>query len=289
MSRLSLVANAGLAVVKLLAGIFGHSFALVADAIESMTDMVGSLVVWSGLRIASIPADADHPYGHGKAEPIAALIVSMMLIGAAVGIAAQAIREIIVPHHGPAAFTLWVLVGVVVVKETMYRLVRRAAKREHSSAAMADAWHHRGDALTSAAAAIGISIALLGGEGYQQADDWAALFASAIILINALRIMAAPMRELMDAEPVEITNDARKLAESVPDVVRVEKVSARKSGQRYWVDMHIEVDPDMTVQQGHALAHQVKDVVRASMPNVEDLLIHVEPAHEQKDHPEQPG
>jgi len=272
--------NGALAIVKLVTGLLGHSYALVADAVESMADIFGSMVVWGGLRIAQQPPDENHPYGHGKAEALAALVVALMLIGAALGISIEAVREIVVPHHAPAAYTLWVLVGVVAVKEGMYRVGRRAARASGSNAVLADAWHHRSDAITSVAAGVGISIALIGGEGYEPADDWAALVASGVIAFNAIRLMRSPLGELMDVKPAAITREAREIAGAVDGVADVEKVQARKSGTRYWVDMHVEVDPAMSVQDAHELAHTVKDAVRAAMPSVEDVLIHVEPAGE---------
>lgn len=274
---LGLLVNAVLAIAKLVTGLLGHSHALVADAVESLADIFGSIVVWSGLKIASRPADLDHPYGHGKAEALAALFVALLLLAAAAGIAVESIREIITPHQGPAAYTLWVLVGVVAVKEGMFHFVRRIARTENSNAVLADAWHHRSDAITSAAAAVGISVALIGGKGYEPADDWAALFASAVIVINAVRLISAPLHELMDAEPVEIVAEARSVAANVPGVAGVEKVFARKSGTRYWIDMHIEVDPQMTVSRAHGVAHDVKNAIRERMRRVQDVLVHIEP------------
>ena len=280
---LGLLVNFSLAIIKLLAGLLGNSYALIADAVESMADIFGSVVVWGGIRIARQPPDEKHPYGHGKAEALAAMVVGMMLVGAAIGIGAEAVREVFGRHDAPAAFTLWVLLGVVVIKETMYRIGRRAEKRTGSSAIGADAWHHRSDAITSIAAAAGITIALIGGEGYETADNWAALFASAIILFNAVRIMRPPLAELMDAEQAEITEKAREIAASVDNVGEVEKTFARKSGTSYWVDMHIEVEPGMSVRDAHELAHRVKDAVREKMPEVEDVLVHIEPLGRQKD------
>jgi len=278
LSLAGLFINGALAIIKLVTGIVGHSYALIADAVESMADIFGSIVVWSGLRIARRPPDENHPYGHGKAEPLAALVVALMLIGAAIGISIEAVREIISPHHAPAAYTLWVLFGIITVKELLYRIGRRIARDSASSAVLADAWHHRSDALTSLAAAVGISIALIGGAGYEPADDWAALAASAVILYNAIRIMRPPLGELMDVEPAEITDRVRTVAGRVEGVMDVEKVLARKSGTHYWVDMHVEVDGRMSVCDAHEVAHQVKDAVRVAMPSVVDVLIHIEPA-----------
>lgn len=193
--------NGGLALVKLVTGIVGHSYALIADAIESLGDIFSSAIVWGGLVIASRPADENHPYGHGKAEPLAALAVAVMLIGAAIVIATQAIHGTRVPQEAPAAYTLVVLLAVVVVKEAMCRYELRTAKRIGSTAITVDAWHHRSDALTSTAAAIGITIALVGGEGYESADNWAALAACLVIVINGLRFARIAVGELMDTTP----------------------------------------------------------------------------------------
>lgn len=277
-SIVGLLVNGGLSIVKLTAGVLGHSYALIADAVESLADIFGSLVVWSGLRVSALPADKNHPYGHGKAQPLAALIVAFMLFGAAIGISIEAVREIRTPHHAPASYTLIVLLGVVLVKEGMFRVVRRIARQIDSGVVLLDAWHHRSDAITSLAAAIGISVALIGGEGYEPADDWAALFASVVILYNASRLVVAPIQELMDVRTPHVSEEARRIASAVSGVKGVEKVFARKSGMRYWVDMHLEVDPEMVVHRAHELAHQVKDIIRQKMPNVQDVLIHIEPA-----------
>jgi len=276
-SVMGLLVNAGLGVVKLLGGLLGNSNALVADAIESFTDVVSSLVVWSGLRIARRPPDENHPYGHGRAESLAALVVGIMLIGAGLGVAAEAIVGILRPAGVPATFALWIIIGVIIFKETMYQIAMRTARRTGSSLVMADAWHHRSDALTSLAAAVGVSIAIIGGESYAAADDWAALLAAAMILVNACRIMKQPLNELMDRKQPEIVVRVRAAAVAVPDVAGVEKVLARKSGLHYLVDLHLEVDPNMPVRQAHAIGHKVKDAVRISVPTVQDVLVHIEP------------
>lgn len=201
----------------------------------------------------------------------------MMLVAAGIGVAWAAIHEIINPQHAPAAFTLWVLIGVVVIKESLFQIGRRISRKSQSGAVLADAWHHRSDALTSLAAAIGISVALIGGKDYAVADGLAALFASGIILFNAVRIAMTPMQELMDAVPAELIEQVRSIATAVPGVREIETLHARKSGTQYWVDMHVEVDPNMSVLEAHALAHAVKDAVRQAIPQVHDVLIHVEP------------
>jgi cation diffusion facilitator family transporter len=271
--------NAFLAAGKTLAGIFGHSQALIADGIESFADVLSSLVVWRGVVVAAAPADADHPYGHGKAEPIAAVTVSAMLVAAAFWIAVQAINQILVPHQCPAPWTLAVLIGVIAAKEWMFRFAHGQALELDSTVVRTDAWHHRSDAITSAAAFIGISVAVVGGKGYEAADDYAALIAAAIIAWNGLRLIGPALNELMDASPApEWREDLREYAESTPGVSRVEKSLIRKMGGSYFVEMHVEVAPEMTVLRAHEISHQVKDRIRDKYPNVADVLVHIEPA-----------
>lgn len=277
LSLLGLVVNSVLVAVKLAAGIVGNSYALIADAVESSLDILSSFIVWRGLRVAAKPADAEHPYGHGRAEALAGMVVAIMLAGAAILIALGAFRELMSPHPPPAWYTLVVLIGVVVVKETMFRIVDRGGRELGSSSLRADSWHHRSDAITSAAAAIGIAIAVMGGEAYSVADEAAALFASGIILFNAFRLGRQPVEELMDTHPPEIVARARTVAAGVADVGAVEKVFARKVGLSYLLDMHVEVDPEMTVRASHRVAHEVKDAIRTAMPNVQDVLVHIEP------------
>jgi cation diffusion facilitator family transporter len=268
-----------LATTKLVAGIFGHSHALVADAVESLADVFSSLIVWRGLTVAAEPADEDHPYGHGKAEPIAAAFVATMLLGAALWIVLTAAREIVEPHLSPAPFTLAVLLVAVLIKEGLFQFVMREGRAVDSSAVRADAWHHRSDAITSIAAAIGISIALVGGETYAAADDWAAIAAACVIAWNGWRLLRPALSELMDKAPGrEVLDQIRQIAEKTPGVNRVEKCLARKVGHRYLVDMHVEVDPQMTVLRSHEIAHDVKDKIRERMPKVGDVLVHIEPA-----------
>lgn len=278
---LGLAVNTLLAAVKLVAGVVGHSHALVADAVESFADVCSSLVVWRGLVVASVPPDADHPYGHGKAEAVSAALVAGMLLLAAVWIAVQSVREIVSPHATPEAFTLIVLLGVVLVKEGLFRYALKTGTELDSSAVRSDAWHHRSDAITSVAAGVGITVALVGGEGYEAADDVAALFASAIIFWNGWRIFRSALNELMDASAdPDLIGHIRATAESVPGAARVEKCLVRRMGPRFLVDMHLEVASDMTVLRAHELAHQVKDAVCAAHPAVQDVLVHVEPLQE---------
>lgn len=275
---LGLGANAVLAAVKMLAGIFGQSHALVADAVESLADVFSSVVVWRGVVLAEAPADEDHPYGHGKAEPLAAAVVSVMLLLAAAWIIIGAFHAIAEPHPAPKAFTLIVLVIVILVKESLYRFTSHIAATVDNRAVAADAWHHRSDVITSFAAAIGISVAILGGPGFEAADDWAAIAAACVIAWNGARLLRPALNDLMDRSPNrEIIEQIKKIGEAVPDVARIEKCLVRKMGYQYFVDMHVEVDPQMTVQRSHQIAHDVKNKIRAQFPRVHDVLVHIEP------------
>jgi cation diffusion facilitator family transporter len=273
-----LAVNVVLSGTKLAAGIFGHSHALVADAVESFADIFSSLIVWRGLVVAAAPADEDHPYGHGKAEPIASAIVAAMLLGAALWIVLTAFGEIMQPHRSPAPFTLIVLVVVVVVKECLFRFVSREGNAVDSSAVRTDAWHHRSDAITSVAAGIGISVALIGGKGFEAADDVAAIAAAGVIAWNGWHLLRPALNELMDTAPgPEVINRIRQIANATPGVASVEKCIVRKAGYQYFVDMHVEVDPQMTVLRSHKIAHDVKDKIREAIPAVSDVLVHIEP------------
>jgi len=270
--------NGVLTTTKFIAGILGHSHALVADAVESLADIISSLIVWRGLVVASEPADEDHPYGHGKAEPIAAAVVATMLLLAAGWIMITAFGEIRSPHQAPAPFTLVVLILVVLTKESLFRFVLSESVSVQSTVVQTDAWHHRSDAITSAAAGIGIGVALIGGPGYESADDYAAMVAAVVIAFNGWRLLRPAMNELMDRTPTgDIVDRIPDLARSIPGVENIEKCFIRKMGYHYFVDMHVEVNPDMTVSCSHRIAHEVKDKVRNEIPAVYDVLVHIEP------------
>jgi cation diffusion facilitator family transporter len=270
--------NLVLAIIKAVAGLLGNSYALVADAVESSLDVVSSLIVWAGLRISVRPPDANHPYGHGKAEPLAAVAVALALFGAAVGIAIQSVREIRTPHHAPAPFTLVVLVLVILTKEMLFRYVFKVGDATSSTAVKSDAWHHRSDAITSVAAFIGIAIALIGGPGYESADDWAALFASWIIGFNAYNLLHPALAELTDAAPdPKLEEEVRAAARRVEGVLGTHKCYVRKMGFDYYVDLDVIVAGTMTVSAAHVVAHQVQDAIRRANPLFTKVLIHVEP------------
>jgi cation diffusion facilitator family transporter len=280
-AQAGLLVNACLAVIKIITGVLGNSYALVADGIESTADIISSTIVWRGLRIAARDPDSDYPFGYGKAETLAAATVALMLIGAAIAISIEAVREIVTPHHTPAPFTLAVLVLVVLVKEVLFRKVYAVGTEVGSDAVRADAWHHRSDAITSGAAFIGISVAIGGGEGWESADDWAALVAAAVIAWNGKRLLRPAVAGLMDrsAEP-EIRARILDIASAVDDVRAVEKVIVRRAGTDYFADLHVHADPAMSLRDAHVVSGKVKSAIRTRLPNVRGVLVHMEPSEE---------
>lgn len=278
-ARAGMLANAVLALVKGSAGVLGNSFALVADAVESLGDILGSLVVWSGLKVSAQDADSDHPYGHGKAEPIAAAVVGLMLVVAGGGIVVHGVKWMLRPHAVPAAWTLLVLVLVVVVKEGFFRRVMRLAADTGSHVVAADAWHHRSDAISSAAAFIGVCIAVLGGASWYWADEAAAVVAGLLIAWNGARILRPALHDLMDGAPdAALVNRVRAVAEAVDGVHGTEKLMARRVGTRIWIDLHVHADPSMSLHAAHELSGMVKSAIRRELPVVENVLVHMEPS-----------
>jgi len=274
----SIIGNTCLALVKWLAGFFGNSFALIADAIESSTDIFASFLVLFGLKYANRPADKNHPYGHGRIEPLITFLVVGFLISSAILIAHDSIKNIGTPHELPKAWTLIVLGIIIVWKEISYRIVIKRSKETNSSSLKADAWHHRSDAITSIAAFIGISIALVFGKGYESADDWAALFASGFILYNSYLIFRPALGEIMDEHLYDdLILLIRKESFKVQGVLGTEKCFIRKVGMKYHVDLHATVDATITVKEGHDIAHHLKNHLRIEMPELSHILIHVEP------------
>lgn len=278
-ARAGIAANALLALVKGAAGIAGNSFALVADAVESLGDILGSLVVWSGLRVSVQHPDPEYPYGHGKAEPIAAAVVGLMLLLAGGGIVIRAVQGMLVPHAVPKAWTLAVLVVVIVVKEGFFRRIIQMAAETGSHALTADAWHHRSDAISSLAAFVGVGIAVLGGPSWYWADEAAAIVAGILIFINGVAILRPAVHDLMDGAPdADLVRRVREVAEAVGGVHSTEKLMARRVGTRIWIDLHVQADATMSLHDAHALGHKVKRAICETFPLVENVLVHMEPA-----------
>ena len=275
----SLVANISLAAVKIVVGMAGSSYALIADGIESIADCVSSLIVWNGLRVANRAADEDHPYGHGKAEAVAALLAGIGLVVSAGIIAWHAVREMFSPHLTPALFTIPALILIIAAKEALYRFTSRGASHHDSGALRAEAWHHRSDSLTSLGVLLGIIIAVVAGPDYAYFDDLAACLVTGLILYNAFRIMRPALDELMDRKiEDEQATSLFKAISSVPGVMDVETLIVRRSGRGFIVDVHLEVNPAISVREGHAIAHAVKDqLLDLDQPTVLHVTTHVEP------------
>ena len=277
----SIIGNVSLSIIKGVAGFFGNSYALIADAIESTADVFASLLVLFGLKYAQRPADENHPYGHGKIEPLITFLVVAFLVTSATIIAHESIQNIQTPHKSPKPWTLIVLGCIILWKEISFQIVIKKSKETNSSSLKADAWHHRSDAITSIMAFIGISIALIFGKGYETADDWAALFASAFILYNSYLIFRPALGEIMDEHLYdELLAQIREESLKVEGIVGTEKCFIRKAGMKYHVDLHAIVDGNITVKQGHDIAHNLKDYLRNEIPNLGHVLIHVEPGGE---------
>lgn len=276
---LSIAGNTALALVKWLAGYFGNSYALIADAIESTVDIFSSLLVLVGLKYASKPADENHPYGHGRAETLVTFLVVGFLIASATVIAYTSLINISTPHELPRPFTLFVLAGIIIWKEILYRIVLKKSKKTNSYSLKADAWHHRSDAITSVAAFAGISIALYFGEGYESADDWAALLAAGFILYNCYQIFRPALGEIMDEHLYEdLVKSIRDESKKVEGVIETEKCLIRKTGMKYQVDLHAIVDANLSVREGHQISHHLKERLQKQIPQLDNILIHIEPS-----------
>jgi cation diffusion facilitator family transporter len=275
---LSIAGNVTLAVIKGVAGILGNSYALLADAIESTCDIFSTLLVLLGLKYSRIPPDKNHPYGHGKVEPIITFVIGSILVASATVIAIQSIHHIILPHPAPKPYTLIVIGIAIVVKEIIHRITKRVGKRIKSTSISADAWHHRSDAITSACVFAGILITLVGGKKFVSADGWAAMVASLFIYYNSYLIFRPAVEEIMDEQVYDdLVSEIRSVAIKVPGVINTEKCLVRKSGMKFNVDLHVTVDANITVKKGHEIAHLLKDALLKEINQLADVLIHIEP------------
>jgi cation diffusion facilitator family transporter len=276
---LSIAGNTFVAIIKWITGLLGNSYGLIADAIESTCDIFSSFLVLFGLKYSAKPADKNHPYGHGKMEPVLTFVVTGFLITSATIIVFQSIQNIRTPHELPAKFTLIVLGVIIVAKELFYRKVKKSGETTNSSLLKADAWHHRSDAITSLAVFIGILIAIVMGKGYETADDWAALFAAGFIYYNSFLIFRPALGEIMDEHFYDdLIDEIRKISATVSGIIDTEKCFVRKSGLTYHVDLHAIVDANITVKEGHEIAHRLEDELKKSIPDIADVLVHIEPS-----------
>jgi cation diffusion facilitator family transporter len=285
-----LAINLALGAVKLVGGIVGQSFALLSDAVNSIGDALGSAIVLFALRVAQKPPDLDHPYGHTRAEAVAGLSLAWLIAFSAVIVGWEAITHLADQHSLPAAWTLWIAAANVVIKEALYRVNKSIGDRLGSQSLVANAWDHRSDALCSLAVVIGVAAVRWGGPRFMWADEIAALVVVAAILWSAYRLLRNNAAELMDQQTDDATVDAiRRAALSVPGVRGVEKLLVRRSGMECFADIHIEVDPQVTVEQGHAIGHVVKAKLVREFTALRDVLVHLEPHPHTHDHTGQDG
>jgi cation diffusion facilitator family transporter len=276
---LGLVVNLALGLIKLVGGLAAGSFALLADAVNSLGDVFSSVVVLVALRVAQAPPDAEHPYGHSRAEAIAGSNVALLVILSALYVGYEAIRRLTVTHELPPAWTLWVAGANAVIKEALYRYKMTVGRRTGSSAVIANAWDHRSDAMCSLAVFVGLAIVRVGGPRWIWADEAAAFVVVAMILWTGAALFRKSASELMDVQADdELVKQIRQTAAAVPGVAGIEKLWVRKSGLEFLADMHIEVDPQMSVADGHAIGHDVKDRLLERFPLLRDVLVHLEPA-----------
>jgi cation diffusion facilitator family transporter len=275
---LGLVVNLGLGAVKLIAGIVGHSFALLADAVNSIGDVISTVVVLFALRVAQRPADDEHPYGHTRAEGIAATNVAVIIIISAILVGWEALRQINTGNLVPPGWTLWIAAANILIKEGLYQYNVRVGKRTGSAAIIANAWDHRSDALCSLAVFVGLGIVRIGGPAFAWADEAASLVVVAAIIGSGIQLFRSSASDLMDiqADP-ELVDQIRSAAGQVAGVEDVETLWVRKSGLEYFADIHIEVNQDMSVAEGHRIGHQVKDRLMEEFPSLRDVLVHLEP------------
>jgi cation diffusion facilitator family transporter len=270
--------NGGLGGAKLAAGVLGHSYALIADAAESFADVMGSCVTLYGLKLAAEPADHTHPAGHGRAETIASAVTALVLLVVGGSIFWQSVLSLGEPRHAPNPFTLLVLLPVILIKEWMFTWMQAKGKEIGSLAVIADAWHQRSDVVTSVAALTGIIVAWIGGPEWSHADSWAAILSSIWLVGTGLWLLGPTLHELMEGSVDPALLDfIRETSGACEGVRGIDKVWVRKLGMRLMVDLHVEVDPDLSVQEGHRLAHEVKAKLQAELPQVRDVMVHVEP------------
>ncbi len=275
---LGLAANLTLGIVKFVGGVLGESFALISDAINSLGDSLISIVVLFAMWFAQKPADREHPYGHTRAEAIAASNVALLIIASAVVVGWEAIRRTGIPHDVPPIWTLWIAGANVLIKESLYRYKVRVGKRTGSIAILANAWDHRSDALCSLAVLIGLGVIRLGGPNYIWADEVAALIVVVVILSSGTKLFRKSASELMDLQADDqFVQEIRRAAEEVDSVKAVETLRVRKSGLEYLADIHIEVDARTTVEEGHRIGHCVKGQLMEKFAMLRDVLVHLEP------------
>jgi cation diffusion facilitator family transporter len=274
-----MVVSCVLAVVKIITGLMAGSISVVADGFESVGDVFASGLVFLGLTVAARPADSNHPYGHGRAETLTGLLVGLLMMAAGCGISFHALLLVNVPHQPPAAYAVWPLIASIGIKSVLGGVKYRLGKKIGSAALAADAWNDAVDIVSGIAALGAVSLTLYDPQRFLAADHYGGFAVGLIVIFTGLRIARDTGLQLMDTMPDEqMMRTIREVAQQVSGVEGVEKCFARKTGLQYHVDLHLEVDPEITVRSSHDIAEQVRNRIRHDLNWVADVLVHVEPS-----------
>lgn len=278
---LSVVASFALALANVSAGLIARSTSVVAAGLEFAGDVLASLIVFFGMLMASRPPDEDHPYGHGRFEILAGLIVGFILVLAGIGIAARSLNKVGEAHAAPGALAIWSLAVSMAIKSSLAWAKFRVGRRIGSAAVVADAWNDTVDLLSAMAALGAVSLAIYDPDRFLAADSYGGFVVGVIVVLTGVRVVRDTSMELTDTAPAPgLLQEIRRQAIQVPKVEAVEKCFARKTGLQYHVDLHIEVAPEMTVAESHYIAHKVQDHVLRTVPSVAGVLVHIEPTPE---------
>jgi cation diffusion facilitator family transporter len=268
-----------LAIIKLFAGIWGHSAAVVADGLESAADVFASGFVLLGLTLAAKPADSNHPYGHGRAEILTGLIIGLLLTAGGVLISFGSAHRLGQPRETMAGYVVWPLIASAIAKTALATSKFHYGRKLRSTALIADAWNDTMDILSATVALVAVGLSLSDPVRFLDADRYGAFVVGLIVVFTGVRVTRDTALQLMDTMPDDrLVAQIRTVAATVPGVAGVEKCFARKTGLRWHVDLHIEVNPELTVRQSHNIAHEVRLKIMQTLDWVADVLVHVEPA-----------
>lgn len=274
----SIAASGLLAIANISLGWTGGSTSVVAAGVEFAGDVLASTVVLVGLRFGALPADADHPYGHGRAETLGGLIVGLILVLSGLGICIRSAQKIAEVHPPPAVYTMYPLAAAIFVKSGLSMLKFQVGRSIRSASLVADAWNDAVDILSAMAAMLAVFLTMYDPARFLAADHYGGFTVGLVVIFTGLRVTRDASLELMDTMPESaLIEQVRKVAMEVPNVSGVEKCFARKTGLQYHVDLHLEVHPDITVRASHDIATMVRIRIKETIPDIADVLVHVEP------------
>ena len=279
--------NVVLVVLKFLAGILGHSAAMMADAVHSVSDFATDIVVLAFVRISNKPKDKSHDYGHGKYETLATTLIGVALFAVAVGIFIDGAKKIAFWANGgvltlPGKLALWAALVSILLKELIFQYTNLKAKQLDSQAMKANAWHHRSDALSSIGTAIGIGGALLGGERWAVLDPIASIAVGALIIKVAIDLLKNGVGDLMEQSlPEEVENEIIDIVKSVPEVEKPHELCTRRIGNHYAIEMHILMNGDISLKEAHDKASEIERLLKKRYGEETHVAIHVEPIEEE--------